>query len=463
MCNSRTVRELHSRCTHAVTAMVRCAALAQLIQGSYKACARRAICAYSILALTVPFTGSVLSKMSDDTSAFNIIAASLAIILLIKRKKKRQRRWWQNPIFKRKQNIVAELKSHQLSGHYANFLKLSPELYENLLHMLSFKIAKKETHFRLPISVENKLSLTLRFLATGDSYTSLQYLFRISKQSISIIIPEVCLAIIKCLKENVRVPRRPEIWLEVSKGFEDKWHLPHCIGAIDGKHIVIQAPPKSGTEYHNYKSTFSIVLFALVDSDYKFMFADVGCQGRISDGGIFKDTEFYKMMQNGSLNLPQEKALPYRTKAIPYFFVADSAFALDKHVMKPYSGNHSKGTPERIFNYRLSRARRIVESAFGIASSIFRVLRKPMILKPEVAEVVVMSIIHLHNYLKQNATDSYTTNSNMYINQSVPNLTSLSNIQTSQIRYSREINEIRDEIASYCVNEGRIAFQDKYC
>lgn len=86
-----------------------------------------------------------------------------------------------------------------------------------------------------------------------------------------------------------------------------------------------------------------------------------------------------------------------------------------------------------------------------------------MILKPEIAEVVVMSIIHLHNYLKQNATDTYTTNSNMYINQPVPNFTSLSNIQTPQIRYSREINEIRDEIASYCVNEGRIAFQDKYC
>lgn len=87
------------------------------------------------------------------------------------------------------------------------------------------------------------------------------------------------------------------------------------------------------------------------------------------------------MMQNGFLNLSQEKALPHRTKAIPYFFVADSAFALDKNVMKPYSGNHSKGTPERIFNYRLSIARRIVESALGIASSVFRVLRKPMILK----------------------------------------------------------------------------------
>lgn len=144
----------------------------------------------------------------NNTSALNIIAASSAIILLLiksKKKRQRRRRWWQVPYFKSRQNIVPELKSHQLSGHYANFLKLSPELYENLLQMVSSKIAKKETHFRLPISVEDKLSLTLRFLATGDSYTSLQYLFRISKQSISIIIPKVCLAIIECLKENVHV------------------------------------------------------------------------------------------------------------------------------------------------------------------------------------------------------------------------------------------------------------------
>lgn len=123
MCSSRAVCELAASCACAVTAMVWCVSLAQLMQGSYKAYARRAICAHSILALTILFTGSVLSKMSDDTSAFNIIAASLAIILLIKSKKKRQRRWWQNPIFKRKQNIVAVLKSHQLSGHYAIFLK----------------------------------------------------------------------------------------------------------------------------------------------------------------------------------------------------------------------------------------------------------------------------------------------------------------------------------------------------
>lgn len=64
---------------------------------------------------------------------------------------------------------------------------------------------------------------------------------------------------------------------------------------MDGKHVILEAPVHSGTEYHNYKSNFSIVMFALVDAEYNYKFGVVGCQGRISDGGIFKDTEFKKL------------------------------------------------------------------------------------------------------------------------------------------------------------------------
>ena len=70
--------------------------------------------------------------------------------------------------------------------------------------------------------------------------------------------------------------------------------------------------------------------------------------------------------------------------------------------MKVYSGQHAKGTKERIFNYRLCRARRMVESVFGVLSSVFRVLRKPMLLEPEKAQVIVMATVYLHKFLKRN-------------------------------------------------------------
>lgn len=79
------------------------------------------------------------------------------------------------------------------------------------------------------------------------------------------------------------------------------------MGAIDGKHVILQSPINSSTEFFNYKSQFSIVLMVAVDADYNFMFADVGCQGRISDGGVLKDSLLYKMMSEENLRLPEKE------------------------------------------------------------------------------------------------------------------------------------------------------------
>ena len=78
-----------------------------------------------------------------------------------------------------------------------------------------------------------------------------------------------------------------ENWQHVESGFSTRLNFPNYVGALDGKHVAMTAPAKSGSLFHNYKGTFSIVLMALVDSSYRFTFADVGDYGSNADGAIF--------------------------------------------------------------------------------------------------------------------------------------------------------------------------------
>jgi hypothetical protein len=166
--------------------------------------------------------------------------------------------------------------------------------------------------------------------------------------------------------------------------------------------VQIKIPDSSGSVYFNYKGIFSIVLLRVANANHNFIYADVGCQGQISDGGVFKYTSLYEKIEQGKLNLPAEEALPGMTNPVPFVFVADDAFALATHIMKPYPGyKPGASSPERILNYRLNRARRITENVFGIVSSKFSVLLKPIALQP--VESVVLSYIYLHNLLHRNS------------------------------------------------------------
>ncbi|GBN40567.1 hypothetical protein AVEN_157833-1 [Araneus ventricosus] len=97
-----------------------------------------------------------------------------------------------------------------------------------------------------------------------------------------------------------KVPSTENEWAEINKGFLRNWNFPNCYGAIDGKHVLIQAPPNSGSQFFNYKGFHSIILMALVNWDYSFIYIDVGCNGCVSDGGVFQNSSLYSKLEQGS-------------------------------------------------------------------------------------------------------------------------------------------------------------------
>jgi len=141
--------------------------------------------------------------------SLQLAAASYIYIHYALEKKRKERRWWQRQLYTSREvysgsSLLADLDFQPVSGLYKNFTRMSPSEFEFLTNLMGEKISKKDTAFRKVISVQERLALTLRFLASGYSYVSLQYLFIISKEAISCIVPEVCEALVK-LKDYIQV------------------------------------------------------------------------------------------------------------------------------------------------------------------------------------------------------------------------------------------------------------------
>ena len=182
-----------------------------------------------------------------------------------------------------------------------------------------------------------------------------------------------------------------------------------------------------------------------------------------------------KALENGTLNLPKPKSLSADSSDIPYVCVGDDAFPLTTYMMKPY---HQKdlSPDKRIFNYRLSRARRISENAFGILANRWRVFRKPFALQPEKVKIVTFSVLILHNWLRSesksgkiyvpsNLIDFEDTGNDTIIpgewRNDIPTGSWLDLPQSNSRSYTKLAKEIRDDFKILFMKEGSIPWQWK--
>lgn len=243
-----------------------------------------------------------------------------------------------------------------------------------------------------------------------------------------------------------------EEWEKITREFEKYTNFPNCIGAIDGKHIRIIKPLDSGSMYFNYKHFFSTVLLAVCDANYCFTYIDVGACGKSNDSTIFKYSELFKKLSQQSLNIPGPKPISaIRSTSLPYVIVGDEAFSLSENVMRPYRGK-SLTKDKRIFNYRLSRARRYIECSFGILVNKWRIFHRPLNVDIEFAENIIKACCVLHNYVR--LRDGYRYEHTLFE-------TPLSGMRTITIRPSTRSRNTRDIFADYFMNEGQLPWQDK--
>lgn len=149
--------------------------------------------------------------MSDAVVRAGVVVISMLLRQELEKKKtkKKKRIWVRDWIAKREKygassTLLKELKDEDTAA-YRILLRMDVVQFDNLLQMVYELIKKEDTQMRMAIPPKTKLEVTLRYLATGDSFKSLEYLFRVPECTISLFIPEVLTAISQVLEPFIKV------------------------------------------------------------------------------------------------------------------------------------------------------------------------------------------------------------------------------------------------------------------
>ncbi|KAM4042051.1 uncharacterized protein ACNLHF_012907 isoform 1-T4 [Anomaloglossus baeobatrachus] len=403
-------------------------------------------------------------RMSDVMDFNRSVDMALDLCLLraravekerIRRWVRRRRRYWLHPLNARRLTrggfcaLYPELCEDP--QRFLDYFHVSKASFDDLLGRLQRVITKQDGGLGGATSAEERLMLTLRFLATGQSRSSLHSQFGVGIYRASVIVRETCRALWAVLQPDVLPLPTTEQWLAIAEKFMEICHFPNCVGAVGGKHIRIIKPSGGGSRYYNDKKYFSVVLMAIADAQYRFIAVDIGAYVRSILSQRFMVSPMGRRIYGNDFNFPQPRPLPDTSgPPLPFVVVGDKAFQMSENLLTPYS-SHDLNPTRQMFNYRLTRAQRMVEGAFGLMTAKWRILTKAIQL--DTADDVIKACVVLHNYVLAKETlvvdpDDAQTTLDDYFNV--------------VLRPPAAIYEMRDRFADYFTSDaGRVAWQDE--
>ncbi|KAL7723542.1 hypothetical protein ACLKA6_000130 [Drosophila palustris] len=379
-----------------------------------------------------------MDLISEVAVTNTIIFGLTAYALLLEAEEEQEskpRECWVNP-FLRERNI----KGRYGSG-FAN-LTYTPKMFTENFHMSRANFEQLFSLVEPYLGSKRNLRpdaipLKAKLACVVEMFTSSNCVELPNKQQhLGTTIDLVCNGICSALSGEFPRWNKPNMF-KWAEEFEKLWHFPNCIGAIDGK-----------------QGFHSIVLMAVCDASYRFTYIDVGAYGSEGDMNAFLHSKLGKKLLSGNLDFPENSLL--NGVPTPYFLVGDDAFPLDTRIMKPY-GSKALAKDERIFNYRLSRARRCIENAFGLLCTKWIAVQRPVLCSPDRAQKIVAACCSLHNFMLRTNPREYMPNNMETLTRST-----LAELPSFRARYTDYPKHIRNSIKNFVNSpEGSVSWQDE--
>nr|XP_037285860.1 protein ALP1-like [Rhipicephalus microplus] len=279
----------------------------------------------------------------DDDLLATLNVTMMACLLLLQRRRSRNapRRYWVHPLWRYRDTegqahtLLPRLRARD-EVYFRDFLRMPPRTFDTLLSLVGPLIERRVTPFRLPISAHERLAMTLRFLANGDTFRSLSFNFLTGRSTAGEIVRETTAVLWHVLQPlYMKFPQTTGEWKRIAADMEEFWNFPNCLGSIDGKHVIIECPRNTGSRNLNYKKTFSVVFLAVCDAHYRFTYVDMGHFGGEGDSGIFLRSRLLDCFNRRLFGVPPPSNVG-SIGLIPYVLVGDEAFPLKTFMMRPY-------------------------------------------------------------------------------------------------------------------------------
>ena len=277
--------------------------------------------------------------------------------------------------------------------------RMSRTTFYHILDKISDQIEKQRVAEE-PISPDFRLVVTIYKLSRGDYIYTIGQMCGLAKATVCTIVSETCKVIVDTLWNDTvkkHFPSSHEDFKHSMEKFGEEWQFLYAFSAVDGSHLPVKCPnggAQAMKQYFNFKGFYSIVLMALVDAEYRFIWASVGAPGNPHDSTLLQSTDLWKKIVDGKVipNVPQQ----VENVEIPPLILGDGAFPLRTWIMKPH-GDAILPDDKRYFNHRHSRARLVKEGAFGRLKSRFRVLFRKCESHKETVKMYGLACVVLHN------------------------------------------------------------------